>query len=74
MLFTNLPNQNYHIYFVFVSVVGRYQTPNYVVLLAAIVCIGALLLPTQGDQGTAIPIYLHLSSNLKLIFAYVLGV
>lgn len=55
------------------QVVGRYQTPNYVVLLAAIVCIGALLLPTQGDQGTAIPIYLHLSSNLKLIFAYVLG-
>lgn len=54
-------------------VAGRYQTPNYVVVMAAIICIGALLLPTQGDEDSRFPEYFHLTSNLKLIFAYVLG-
>jgi hypothetical protein len=52
---------------------GRIQTPNYVVVVAAVVCIVALLLPTQGDQDTRFPTYLHLTSHLKLVFAYVLG-
>jgi len=52
---------------------GRIQTPNYIVVVAAVVCIVALLLPTQGDQDTRFPTYLHLTSHLKLVFAYVLG-
>ncbi|XP_033607454.1 motile sperm domain-containing protein 1 isoform X3 [Cryptotermes secundus] len=51
---------------------GRIQTPNYIVVVAAVVCIVALLLPTQGDQDTRFPTYLHLTSHLKLVFAYVL--
>lgn len=52
---------------------GRIQTPNYIVVVAAVVCIVALLLPTQGDEDTRFPTYLHLTSHLKLVFAYVLG-
>ncbi|XP_069684660.1 motile sperm domain-containing protein 1-like isoform X2 [Periplaneta americana] len=52
---------------------GRIQTPNYIVVVAAIVCIVALLLPTQGDKDTKFPVYLHLTFNLKLVFAFVLG-
>ncbi|KAK7790877.1 hypothetical protein R5R35_010745 [Gryllus longicercus] len=55
------------------AVPGRIQTPNYIVVTAALICIGALLLPTQGEKESRIPVYLHLTINLKLIFAYVLG-
>lgn len=55
------------------AVPGRVQTPNYIVVTAALICIAALLLPTQGDKDSRIPIYLHLTIHLKLIFAYVLG-
>ncbi|XP_034937918.1 motile sperm domain-containing protein 1-like isoform X3 [Chelonus insularis] len=46
---------------------------NYVALIAGIVCIIGLLLPTEGDRGHRIPEYLHLSVNFKLIFSFVLG-
>ncbi|XP_043273490.1 motile sperm domain-containing protein 1-like isoform X1 [Venturia canescens] len=46
---------------------------NFVALIAGIVCIIGLLLPTEGDHSPKIPDYLHLSINFKLIFAFVLG-
>ncbi|PSN51778.1 hypothetical protein C0J52_05271 [Blattella germanica] len=52
---------------------GRIQTPNYVILAAAFVCMAALLMPTQGDQETKVPTYLHLTPNMKLVLAYALG-
>ncbi|XP_066993957.1 motile sperm domain-containing protein 1 [Anabrus simplex] len=55
------------------QVTGRIHTTNYIVVVAALVCIGALLLPTHGDQDSRFPVYLHLTTHLKLIFAYVLG-
>lgn len=46
---------------------------NYVALLAGIICIAGLLLPTEGERDRRIPEYLHLSINFKLIFSFVLG-
>ncbi|XP_076629464.1 motile sperm domain-containing protein 1 [Colletes latitarsis] len=46
---------------------------NYVALIAGIICIAGLLLPTEGEQYNRVPDYLHLSINFKLIFSYVLG-
>jgi len=57
----------------YVVCTGRIQTPNYIVIVTAVMCIVALLLPTQGDQDTRFPMYLHLTSHLKIVFAYVLG-
>ena len=44
-----------------------------VIILAAVVCIVALMLPTQGETGSSLPDYLHLHNSQKLIAAYVLG-
>jgi len=56
------------------------QSPNYIACLAAVVCILALFLPTEGDPSSstsgsmlAEQPWLHLSVNQKLVFAYVLG-
>jgi len=55
------------------------QSPNYIACVAAVVCILALFLPTEGDKSTgdssllAEYPWLHLSVNQKLVFAYVLG-
>ncbi|XP_012339172.1 motile sperm domain-containing protein 1 isoform X3 [Apis florea] len=46
---------------------------NYVALIAGIICIAGLLLPTEGEQNNRVPDYLHLSINFKLIFSFVLG-
>lgn len=46
---------------------------NYVALVAGIICIVGLLLPTEGEQSHRLPDYLHLSMNIKLIFSFVLG-
>ncbi|CAL7934139.1 unnamed protein product [Xylocopa violacea] len=46
---------------------------NYVALIAGIICIVGLLLPTEGEQNNSVPEYLHLSINFKLIFSFVLG-
>lgn len=49
-------------------------SPGATVVLLAVVCIAALMLPTQGEkQQSNIPEYLHLTTNQKLIAAYVLG-
>lgn len=54
------------------------QSPNLIACFAAIVCIVALFLPTEGDTSEAHSTlknypYLHLTVNQKLVFAYVLG-
>lgn len=52
------------------------QSPPYIAVIAGLFCIIALLLPTRPECGgdeSNIPTYLHLSVNLKLVFAYVLG-
>lgn len=50
------------------------QHPNLVACFAAIVCIVALFLPTEGDTAILKDYpYLHLTVNQKLVFAYVLG-
>merc|ERR1712025_1049993 len=56
------------------------QSPNYTACLAAVVCILALFLPTEGDPSSstsgsmlADQPWPHLSVNQKLVFAYVLG-
>ena len=52
--------------------------PNYIACIAAVVCILALFLPTEGDPISNNNLmsdypWLHLSVNQKLVFAYVLG-
>jgi len=52
--------------------------PNYIACIAAVVCILALFLPTEGEvisNNNLLSDYpwLHLSVNQKLVFAYVLG-
>jgi len=51
------------------------QPPNYVACVAAVVCILALFLPTEGEHSALLSDHpwLHLSVNQKLVFAYVLG-
>ncbi|KAJ8030751.1 Motile sperm domain-containing protein 1 [Holothuria leucospilota] len=51
----------------------RGSNPSTLVVFVAVICISALLLPTQGEKGTSLPQYLHLTMNQKLIAAYVLG-
>uniref|UniRef100_A0A914V708 Major sperm protein n=1 Tax=Plectus sambesii TaxID=2011161 RepID=A0A914V708_9BILA len=50
---------------------------SYLVVLAAIFCIAALMLPTHGDgqanSSSRVPEYLHLSVPQKLVAAYILG-
>ena len=42
--------------------------------MLALGCIGALMLPTQGDFGSAVvPHYLYLSVNQKMVAAFLLG-
>lgn len=48
-------------------------SPNLIVVFAAIICIIALMLPTEGEDQSSLPSYLRLSVPLKLIFAYTLG-
>ncbi|XP_026493906.2 motile sperm domain-containing protein 1-like [Vanessa tameamea] len=54
----------------------REQQPiNVVAVAVSICCIAALLLPTQPEQvvKSQWPEWLHIGSNLKLVFAFVLG-
>jgi len=46
---------------------------NYIAVAAAIACIFALMMPTEGDKNSQLPLYLHLSVNMKMVFTYVLG-
>jgi len=60
------------------SLIREGQAPNYVACLAAVICILALFLPTEGDAISNTSLltdypWLHLSVNQKLVFAYVLG-
>ncbi|XP_018356493.1 PREDICTED: motile sperm domain-containing protein 1-like [Trachymyrmex septentrionalis] len=66
----NRPQESY-------ALISRNKTvdrgTNYVALIAGIICIIGLLLPTEGEQNRRMPDYLHLSVNFKLIFSFVLG-
>lgn len=56
--------------------VFRDQQPvNVVAVAVSICCIVALLLPTQPEQTAKSqwPEWLHIGSNLKLVFSFVLG-
>ncbi|CAN7997744.1 unnamed protein product, partial [Ixodes hexagonus] len=48
-------------------------TPSGTVIAAAVTCVLALMLPTEGDRTSQLPRYLHISLNQKLIAAYILG-
>ena len=47
--------------------------PGALVVVAAIACIVALMMPTHGEQGSSLPEYIQLTVNQKLIAAYILG-
>ena len=68
----SLPTLENHLSYL--SIAER-QPPNYVACVAAVVCILALFLPTEGEHSTLLSDHpwLHLSVNQKLVFAYVLG-
>lgn len=51
---------------------GANNSPNYIVIFVAVVCIVALLLPTEGDYNSTSTIYI--SVHLKLVFSFVLGI
>ena len=57
------------------GVMGGSHHPNLIACIAAIVCIVALFLPTEGETENILKDYpyLHLTVNQKLVFAYVLG-
>lgn len=47
--------------------------PGVLTVLLGLLCMAALALPTVGEQGSSVPVCLHLSVNKKLVAAYVLG-
>lgn len=51
---------------------GSTSGPSWIIIVAAVVCIVALMLPMEGDTSS-LPSYLTLSLNQKLIAAYILG-
>ena len=65
----------YGVPFTDANVMGPNNHPNLIACIAAIVCIVALFLPTEGETENILKDYpyLHLTVNQKLVFAYVLG-
>ncbi|VDK53368.1 unnamed protein product [Anisakis simplex] len=58
-----------------VSPIVSSSSSHWLAVVAALMCIGALMLPTQGDNlPSLLPNYLHLSVPQKLVAAYVLGI
>lgn len=49
------------------------QGPSVWVVIMAIICIIALMLPMEGDKRSDLPHYLQLSVNQKLLAAFILG-
>ncbi|XP_031554684.1 motile sperm domain-containing protein 1-like [Actinia tenebrosa] len=53
---------------------GTGYTPSFWVVLLAIACIAAVMLPLQGESASSrLPSYLHMSVNQKLVAAFILG-
>ncbi|XP_050732446.1 motile sperm domain-containing protein 1-like isoform X2 [Eriocheir sinensis] len=51
-----------------------YNGPSLLLVGAAVLCLLGLLLPTEGEDASArLPPYLHLSTNIKIVISYVLG-
>lgn len=73
----NWSHKNYTVaLFDFSWVYFREQQPvNVVAIAVSICCIAALILPTQPEEviKTQWPDWLHIGSNLKLVFSFVLG-
>jgi len=65
----------YGVPFTDANVMGPNNHPNLIACIAAIVCIVALFLPTEGETENILKDYpyLHVTVNQKLVFAYVLG-
>ena len=49
------------------------RTPNWFLLLAMLVGITALFMPTAGEQSELIPAHLHITVTSKLFVAFGLG-
>ncbi|XP_071951194.1 motile sperm domain-containing protein 1-like [Antedon mediterranea] len=47
--------------------------PSFLMILVAMACMLALMVPTHGEKESRLPDYLHLTINQKLIAAYILG-
>lgn len=69
--FTVISGMRYFIVFSLVDI-SNSQSPNYVILTIAVVCIGGLFLPTE-KEGSSLYNGFHISVGLKLVFSYVLG-
>ena len=52
---------------------GGQPGPSLWVIITAVVCIIALVLPMEGDKRFDLPHYLLLSVNQKLLASYILG-
>ena len=52
---------------------GSHPGPSLWVIIMAVACIIALLLPMEGEKHMDLPHYLLLSINQKLLAAFILG-
>jgi len=52
---------------------GGHAGPSVWVIIMAVVCIIALILPMEGDKRFDLPHYLLLSVNQKLLASFILG-
>lgn len=59
------------------SVALQLQQPadnvNYLVILLGLVCLGILFLPLTGSTDSFLPLYLHVTHEVKLISTFILG-
>ncbi|XP_070538974.1 motile sperm domain-containing protein 1-like [Ptychodera flava] len=54
--------------------IGRARSgPSAIIVLIALSCIVALMLPSEGEKDSRLPEYVYLTVNQKLIAAYILG-
>uniref|UniRef100_UPI00358EC4EB motile sperm domain-containing protein 1 isoform X2 n=1 Tax=Myxine glutinosa TaxID=7769 RepID=UPI00358EC4EB len=51
-----------------------HRGPNCLFVFAGLLCVLALMLPTQGDSNSSVPPCLHLTTHQKLVAAYILGI
>ncbi|XP_077987725.1 motile sperm domain-containing protein 1-like [Glandiceps talaboti] len=57
----------------FKSISRQKSGPSPVIVFAALCCILALMLPSEGENDSRLPEYVYLTVNQKLIAAYILG-
>ncbi len=49
------------------------ENVNYLVILLGLVCLGILFLPLTGSADSYLPVYLHVTHEVKLISTFILG-